>query len=443
MFGVSYKLNDASLYSLHDMVEGQIQQSRHLLTQCAPDQNGEIARLKAQIAYYEHEMSEFEKDVARQREELFQFSIEELYFMYGQYEDRFIGIEFHKLSESARKFGREIGGVIVYSKSEREKLDALINSGSVTRTNGVVKIETSSNYDLSDEQRKVLLEKGFISGDIFQIFTVNLNVQKAFKKEGRKEIPNTINIEFDPTGMDPLRISKWLFTQRIKDGGKLIDTEWRQLCGYSLHYEPESINLDYIKQYVYDDKGNKDKRVRFYELNARLFNNIITEEEITEFGTLLRARNIERMEMIKEEVKRSTNKSIEKFVKEYPLIYKTLIVIATTFEEETLEHHKTFLPIYWDFKSFVHIYLRHYEELQIEGHFKNKTKFQYTQKDIKRILEIAIRKLHDKINDRLIKGLDYRVFGDYSLYFNGNYYAMRIEKNGRVDSFYPMETKSQ
>jgi hypothetical protein len=76
--------------------------------------------------------------------------------------------------------------------------------------------------------------------------------------------------------------------------------------------------------------------------------------------------------------------------------------------------------------------------LQIEGYFLNKTRFQYTQKDIKRILKIAIEKLVDQINDRLSSGNDLRVFEDKSLYFNGNYYALRIEKDGRIDSFYPL-----
>ena len=134
-------------------------------------------------------------------------------------------------------------------------------------------------------------------------------------------------------------------------------------------------------------------------------------------------------------------KTLEEFAEEYPEIYKVIRTSAETFDEETLEYHKTFFPIYWDFRSYLHIYLRHCEELQIEGHFKNKTKFQYTQKDIKRILEIAISKLHDKINDRLTNGKDFRVFGDQTLYFNGNFYAMRIEKDGRVDSFHPLETK--
>jgi hypothetical protein len=56
-------------------------------------------------------------------------------------------------------------------------------------------------------------------------------------------------------------------------------------------------------------------------------------------------------------------------------------------------------------------------------------------------LKIAIENLAKQINTRLKEGKDFRVWGDHSLYFNGNFYGLRIEGNGRVDSFYPIETK--
>ena len=94
--------------------------------------------------------------------------------------------------------------------------------------------------------------------------------------------------------------------------------------------------------------------------------------------------------------------------------------------------------IYWDFKSYLHIYLRHCDELQPAGIFKGKTPFAYKQKDIRRILSIAVEQLADKILARLSQGLGFRTAGrQRALYFNGNYYAMRIESNGRVDSFSP------
>ena len=97
-------------------------------------------------------------------------------------------------------------------------------------------------------------------------------------------------------------------------------------------------------------------------------------------------------------------------------------------------YHDTVIPIYWNYESYLHIYLRHCDELEIEGHFENKTKFQYTQKDIRRILKIAIENLKDKINEKLKEGKEFRIWGDRSIYFNGNHYSLHILKSCSISS---------
>src|SRR5690606_22247043 len=111
MFGVKSKINDSSLYMLYDMVENQLENSKKELSEIEPEKEERIAFLTAQIEYYENELKKFRTDIEAQLAEKFQFSVEELYAMYGQYE-KYISIEFHKFSESAQKFGRNIAGVI-------------------------------------------------------------------------------------------------------------------------------------------------------------------------------------------------------------------------------------------------------------------------------------------------------------------------------------------
>ncbi|MEI6122152.1 MAG: hypothetical protein WCQ95_00850 [Bacteroidota bacterium] len=441
MFGITHKLNDPSLYLLHDIAEGQLFRAEENLALCTLDQVEKITLLKDQIANYKNEIAEFEKEVANLKNEMFQFSLEELYSMYGQFENRFVGIEFHKLSDSAKKFGRNIGGIIVYKKSEREELDKIINSGNISRTDGLVKMEVTSNYNMSKEQYDELLNNGFNCRDIYQISSSNIPVQKSFKIEGLKEIPHTLNINIDPTGIEPLKIFMGLCTRRIKMGKKLIHNEWCKLYGYLLYYEPEIIKSESITKKFIDKNGNKDRKVRFYELFAKLFNKDFKKEEVLEFGDLLLERSENRIEIIKDEIKKSMNISTDEFSKKHPIIWESIRSSAAIFEEESLEYLETIIPIYWDFRGYLHIYLRHCEELQIEGHFENKTKFQYNQKDIRNVLEIAIRKLYKSINARLSSGKDFRIYGDQSLYFNGNYYALRIEPDGRIDSFFPYEIK--
>lgn len=443
MFGIKSKINDGMLYLLNDMVENQVANAKKELSEL-PEENIERREfLTAQIAAYETQLKSFKEDIEKQLSEKFQFSVEELYAMYGQYERKYISIEFHKFSESAAKFGRNIGGVLTYYKKEREALEDAISKENVPRTNGLVRIDCSKNEKLSDEQKKELIENGFVSGDIYEVLASDFPVAKSYNQTGIKEIPNTITVNVDPTDFDPNRAYLWLYGQRIKNGDILIEDEISKFCGLSLYLKPGSENYDYFKENGFDENGQRLPKVRFFELEAKLYATDITKKELLEFNEFIQARKGERIEAIKKEIKRSTNKSLEQFQEEYPDIYAELQKSRVQFETESLEYHEVVTPIYWNYEGFLHIYLRHCDELAIEGHFENKTKFQYTQKDIKRILKIAIEDLKPKINEKLKEGKDFRIYGDRSLYFNGNHYSLHILADGRVAAFHPMENPTE
>lgn len=438
MFGLTHKLNDSLLYMTHDMTENILSNAKKSIKTIPKENTEEISKLILQIAYYEQEIDIFEKDIAEQRKILFQFSVEELYYMYGQY-DKFIGIEFHKFSDSAKKYGRNIGGIIVYGKNERLNLENVINSENITRTNGIIKLDVSSNYNLDEEQTKEILEIGFLSGDIYQILSPNTNLVNSYVQKGKKEIPNTINIDFNPRDTNPCKLILYSLNLRLENGGTLLEEEWDEYFGYNIYYTPEIENVEHIRNKIFNDDGSKKDKVRFYELSAKNLNSNISKNETNEFLILLDKRKIERFQILKEELKKTNINSIEEFKEKHPKIYSEIYSSVLAFDVDVLTFNKSEIPIYWDFKSYLHIYLRHCEELQPNGNFKLKTPFAYNQKDIRRILKIAIEKLESKIQERLTKGLDFRTFGEKALYFNGNYYSLRIENNGRVDSFYPNE----
>ena len=439
MFGIRSDISDNSLYMLNDMVEDRVLIAKKELSELSSENTEKRQFLTDQIKYYEYELEKFKTDIEKKLSEKFQFSVEEIYAMYGQYDNKYISIEFHKFSESASKFSRNIGGVIVYYKKEREELEKSISEENVPRTNGMIKIDCSNYEGLNDDQKKDLLENGFKSGDIYEVLASNFSNTKSYNEKGRKEIPNTITVNFDPKGFDPNRAELWLYSQRIKDGQNLIDEEWAKFCGLHLYLKPQSEQFDLIRQHAFSEDGKKEPLARFYELKAKLYATDISGAEILELNNFLKERRIKRNELISNEIKRSTNKKLEQFEADYPIIYEELQKSIIQFETESLEYHKMATPIYWDYEGYLHIYLRHCDELSIEGHFENKTKFQYNQKDIKRILKLAIEQLKSQINENLKNGKEFRVYGDRTLYFNGNHYSLHILSNGRVAAFHPME----
>jgi hypothetical protein len=437
MFGEN-KINDGCLYLLNDMIENRLINAKKELAKFTSEASEKQNFLKTQIDFYESELQKFKADIDKQLSEKFQFSVEEIYVMYGQYDNKYITIEFHKFTESAAKFGRSISGVVTYHRREREELEKVIAEGNVPRTNGIVKIDCSNDDKLNAEQKKDLIKNGFKSGDIYEVLALNLPNVKSYNQQGKKEIPNTINVNFNPTDFDPNRAYFWLYSRRIKNGDILIEEEWAKFCGLSLYLQPDSIQVDIIQIKAFQN-GQKKPLVRFYELEAKLYATDISGEEIIEFNDLLKQRGLERTIAIKSEIQRSTNKRLDVFEQEYPQIYEELQKSIVQFESESLEYYEMIIPVYWDYESFLHIYLRHCDELAIEGHFENKTKFQYNQKDIKRILKIAIEKLKPQINEKLKSEQEFRIFDNRTLYFNGNHYSLHILSSGRVAAFHPME----
>jgi hypothetical protein len=443
MFGLNSKITDASLYLLNDIVEDQVANAKKELSEL-PENNEERKKfLTSQIKNYETQLEKFKASIEQQLEERFQFSVEELYGTYGQYENKYITIELHKFSESAAKFGRNIGGVLVYRKREREELDKALSEKTVPRSNGMVKIDCNNQENLTAEQKADLLENGFKSGDVYEVLASNMPLTKSYNQSGKKEIPNTIEVEVDLTGIDIKKMFLWMFKQRLNSNGQLIEEEWAKFCGFSLFYEPLSVQTDTVQERAFNKDGSTKPLVRFYELEAKLHAKEITKDEVTEYEQFLNERYNIRYEQIKFELKRSTNKTIEKFKEKYPEIYDLLQESIMQFETESLIDQKTVKPIYWDYPGYLHIYLRHCEELGIEGHFENKTKFQYGLKDIRDILKIAIEKLRTQINEKLEQGKDFRLYGDRSLYFNGNYYSLHILSDGKVAAFHPMENPTK
>ena len=356
--------------------------------------------------------------------------------MYGQY-DKMITIQFHKFSPAVSNFGRSISGVISYGKKERAILEKTITSDHVSKTNGIVRTEVAATAGLSAVAAKMLVEQGFYASDIYEISTTNGPSHNAYLALGEKKISDTIEIEVDFSNVDLLRLTLLNIKNRMNEGCVLIESEWDQYFGYQRYYFPHAVYSLNLEEKVFLPDGKLKSAVRFYELKARYGGGNSTPEERAELLGFLRSRKTERFIFVEAEIKRCGIKSMDEFKVAHAAIYHEILSAAFGFDDEVLTFSMSQIPVYWDFRSYIHIVLRHCADLQPNGHFKMKTPFPYNKLNIRRVLNLAIKKLEGEIEIRLSQGLDFRVFGEKALYFNGNYYSIRIEKDGRVDTFYP------
>jgi len=255
------------LYMLREVFENMIKHKEDYIQEGNDDEEF--------IKNQNHQIQLIDDAIDKLRGTDFQFSIEELFSMVGQY-DKFVGIDFHLNSESTKKFGNNIMGVLIYNRREREDLNKVLNSDNITRTNGYVRIKPSELTKLSAEQRDELIKTGFLSGDVFEINHTGIYYHESFIDKDTKAIPGTVNIEFDPTGLNPELMSLYLLERRITEAIKpLIKSEWDDYFALKILYKISEITETQWKENIYEANSKIIKEgIRYKVYESKLFRGI-------------------------------------------------------------------------------------------------------------------------------------------------------------------------
>lgn len=364
------------------------------------------------------------------------FSYEEIFSMYGQYDNNFVTLDFHYDSEAYRDFKPTLMGSFIYTLDERKKLQKLIATENIPRTNQYIKFNPSSLEKLTKEQIVALDKKGIQNSDIAVVSTLNLPRYNRFTLKGEKDIPNTIEVKFDARGMDMDRFHMGFFNSRLRSGYKLIPEEEFEYLGLQLFYNPD-FKIDEHKSEVLDpDTGQIKEPIRYYQLKAKFLKTDLTEDENKEFQEIIGRRSKIKIDLLVDELNRSTEK-LKDIAVQHKDAFKTLINICSQFESEVLLPFE--IPIWWDFERFLHIYVRHVKETKVGERFSERTIFQYKFKDVRRIVKAVIESVYDEIKEHFKERPteNFRRLGKRSISYDGNYYRVEIEPSGRLLTFHP------
>lgn len=364
------------------------------------------------------------------------FSYEEIFSMYGQY-DSFVSISFYHDSEAYLKYKPSLMGTFIYSLEERERLQLLIQTENIPRSNQHIRFKPSQLEKLTPEEI-VSLDKIGIQNIDFAIVSSSTIFPKEnrYITKGEKEIPNTIYVEFDSRGVNIDFMKMHLFDSRLNQGHKLIPEEAAEYYGLHLYYNPDQFD-DKLNERIIDKATGKIRdSIRYYQLKARFFNEVITAEEKEEFIKLINKRSGIRGDHLIKELKRSTEKLKELAEKNKDTLL-SLAYICSNFDDEVILPYK--FPIWWDAERFIHIYTRHVKETKVGERFDDKTIFQYKFRDIKRIVSAVIETVYEEIEKHFEENPDknFRRMGNRSVYFDGVYYRLEIESSGRLITFHP------
>ena len=274
---------------------------------------------------------------------------------------------------------------------------------------------------------------GFLASDVREILSTGAN-PKTFNQSGTKTVPNVQEIKINAKTFDISGVQISLLGRFIKDGYSLPKHD--VLLYYCNVFLFRQDLLDAIgKALIYELDGITIKRdVQEIILAKKMEQSIASAEEKKQYSDFLKNRKDERMKEVCNQLGVSEN-VIENLYVTNKQSYTRLLGSMIMFETETIAYLDPAAVIYWDYPRFIHIFLRHNKDFTVDKSTKGQgTLFQYTQRDIHHVLEILLRQNKDAIVEKLKSGKE---FSENRIYFNGNYYQIRIAKDGLPMQFHP------
>jgi len=360
------------------------------------------------------------------------FCHEDLYELIGK--NRFMStFVFRPGTEARSKYGESVTGVIFYAKDEVDVLKGL-NQEPAVAPEGFLKIH-SPMPALTQAQREELKYGGIPVTDIHYISFLPYTRDEGRYESGQKVVPNIIEIPYEDDGrVDYDNLYQHYVASKINSKTELIPHEKEKLIGITL-----GINDGHIDSRLLNHLGFELEEVRnnlniwYHRYKTRERRGIISEEEKTKLSDLEFIRWSGTMIKFLGEVKKSGVSSKE-LLKNKPAI-KTILSSLSRFEQNILLHGKK--QVYWDIDSYLHITMRHVKQLQL-GHFKDRTPFPYSFEDLEALIDQVLGTIEDEIKRHFREkpGKNFLRLGKMSVFFNGDYYCLQIDKGGRLVTLY-------
>ncbi len=163
----------------------------------------------------------------------------------------------------------------------------------------------------------------------------------------------------------------------------------------------------------------------------------LTEEDKHNLALLNVVRIKERLDKLNDLLKGIGG--LERFSEKYPDKADLIVKKVLNYRQHrynTVGHHL----LYLDLDGFMHIYLRHVEELSISGLYPERTKFQLEEKNVEVVIDHVMHALNDEYQIFRENNPDrqFRKYSDQAYYYNGDYYELRVEPDGRLIQFFKL-----
>ncbi len=342
-------------------------------------------------------------------------------------------ISFRAGSESGKEYGLELTVTFYYTIEERKRLE---EDNYFFDDKPFVKVkELLGAYDI--EATKILFEKGIDINDIEEIlvFPATKECNTFYSKELRD--PHILKIEIDASENDDFSKPHYFLLKKLnKENVAITPEENSMYLAYKLFYEPNELTKEERDELFNENNIVKSTSVAYYYLLHKKRAGDLSEAEMEKLREVSWALMSERLKKADDELK-NMGLSLEKLRKKYPDKALLLLYKIFTFHEIRYNHTGKHL-LYCSFDSFLHIYLRHVEEMKVENQFVDRDRFQLKEENVMDVLKNVMSALNDEYQaykDKNPKGKFSR-YSSKAYYLNGDYYNVALDKDGSISTFY-------
>ena len=336
-----------------------------------------------------------------------------------------------KNSSAYQEFGRSILGVIFYSPNELDKLENSLVSGSGLEKN-TIRIDCPSD-EVSAEKRRELKYQGIGVQDIESISFFPYKRAVERHNTGEKKIPNLVHVKTDLSKLNLEVLEQNYLVKKHNNDVELVQFEKERLIALILGFNDGRIDKQILSEFGYtEDELITNINIRNHYYKIRTKRGQITEEEAISYRNTKQIYLIRRMKVVLKELIESGLKNKLQGSEEQ---MKNISESIESFSPSILMHGKK--QIYWDFESYVHIAMRHLRDYQV-GEFREKSPFPYQAEDLKRLIENVLDKVEEEIEQHWLtkpKQEFYR-HGRMAIRFNGDFYHLRINAEGKLVQFH-------
>ena len=369
------------------------------------------------------------------------FTQEQLY-TYGGRNDSVFTLALRPGTESYQKYGNSPTVCFVYTQDERKALE---ENPSALNDNPLIKAKllVPSNGQCENATELLLLE-GIKTQDIEEITVLpSIDENNTFQSKEKRTL-NVMEIPFKPYGGG--RDIGWIYggmCRRKRDGVGFMPDDEDLYTAYHFICDRDEMSEEERLKVIDKDGHIVMSNVGYHYLKWGEVAGLLGEKDKELLSELRRRKVHERFEVLKDELKRagiSFNQFREKY-KEQAFFFLQRLYTFHDRSFNILGKH----PMYMDYRSFVHIYLRHVDDVNMGEQLAQKDKFQLFEKDVMHMINHVMHELEKDYQQFRDTNPDkkYRRTGKMAYYCLGDYYEVFVDKDGRLESFYKASRKKQ